>query len=219
MKIGHFTPSYTPISPGQTAQILREESILHGRLGYEYRWWSEELSDIVVIRNRALAQAIEWDLDYLCMQDSDIHSKSSMGAIVLMLETARTTGAAMVAAICGLRRKPHTANVEPCHAGTVYEAKKAGTGLVLIDCRQIAEAQNDNSQWFGKTYGPNGTTIDVGEDIWFCQRLRDAGLSIYVDGRVPTTHAMKDLKTLDYPGAATASSKSPDSYPAGIGTQ
>lgn len=214
MIIGHFTPSYTPISPGQTAQILREESVLHGRLGYDYRWWSEECSDIVMLRNRALAQAIEMGCDYLCMQDSDIQSRSNMGAIVLMLETARSTGAAMVAAICGLRRKPVCANVEPCRPGEVYEAEKAGTGLVLIDCKQVAGIKE---RWFDKSYTDDGTAIDVGEDIWFCQVLKRNGMSLYVDGRVPTTHAMKDLETLDYPGAVTGISKTPPSDPTETG--
>lgn len=214
MIIGHFTPSYTPISPGQTAQILREESVLHGRLGYDYRWWSEECSDIVMLRNRALAQAIEWGCDYLCMQDSDIQSRSSVGAIALLLETARKTDAAMVAAICGLRRKPACANVEPCKPGEVYKATKVGTGLVLIDCKQVATIKE---RWFDKSYSEDGTSIDVGEDIWFCQVLDRAGMSIYVDGRVPTTHAMKDLETLDYPGAAMPSGNSATSNPAETG--
>lgn len=214
MIIGHFTPSYTPITQGQVAQILREENMLNGRLDYDYRWWSEELSDIVAIRNRALKAAIDMGCDFLCMQDSDIYSKSNVGAIALMLATARETGAAMVAAICGLRREPVTANVYPCHAGKVYEAEKAGTGLVLIDCEQAAKLEG---RAFDKTYNKDGTAIEIGEDIWFCRQLRDAGMKIYVDGRVPTTHIRKDAETLDYPGAATQSGISATSNPTATG--
>lgn len=218
MIIGHFTPSYTPITPGQTAQILREENTLHTRLGYNYRWWSEECSDIVVVRNRALKHAIDTGCDFLCMQDSDIYSKSSLGAIAPMLATARETGAALVAAICGLRRIPIRSNVEPSRPGEVYEAEKVGTGLVLIDCKQVAEAESQE-RWFEKTYNHDGTAVDIGEDIWFSRWLRDEGLTIYVDGRVPTTHARKDLETLDYPGATAVGGKSQCGSPAEIGAQ
>lgn len=218
MKIGHFTPSYTPIAPGQVAQILRENETLHERLGYEYLWWSEECSDIVKVRNRALKRAIDIGCDYLCMQDSDIWSKSKIGAIAPMLATARETGAAMVAAICGLRRDPPVANVSPCRPGEVYEAEKAGTGLILIDCEQAADAGPPNCMaWFGKYWSDDGCEIELGEDIWFCHQLAAMRKTIYVDGRVPTTHVHRDLKTLDYPGTATASGQSPDSHPAETG--
>lgn len=197
MIIGHFTPSYTPICAGQVAQILREEATLHDRLGYEYRWWSEEQSSIVAVRNRNLKAAIEMGCDYLCMQDSDIWSKSSIGAIAPMLLTARETGAAMVAAIVGLRRKDAQANVHPVKAGEVYEAEKAGTGLVLIDCAQAAEI---GAPWFMNTYSDDGCNLAVGEDIHFCRLLREHGKRIVVDGRIPTTHVRRDIWTLDYPG-------------------
>ncbi len=216
MRIGHFTPSYTPITPGHIAQLLREEATIHDRLGFEYQWWSEECSDICVVRNRALARAIDEGLDYLCMQDSDIFSKSSLGAIAPMLSTAKETGAAMVAAICGLRREPIRSNVEPSRPGEVYEAIKVGTGLVLIDCRQVAAAiEADNTdRCFDKLYNEDGTAIEVGEDIWFSRWLRNQGLTIFVDGRVPTTHARKDISTLDYPGARQATSQTPSGTPA-----
>lgn len=217
MRIGHFVPSYRPICDGLSAQLVREYSTLAHRLGYDYRYWAEETSDIVILRNCALRQAIEWDCDYLCMQDSDIWSKSSVGAIALMLETARRYGAAMVAAICGLRRQPPAPNVQPYKPGEVYRAEKAGTGLVLIDCKQVAELPQ--RQWFGRAYGDYGCTTELGEDIWFSKELVAAGLSIYADGRVPTTHAHRDVSTLDYPGAVMASGKSPTSHPTEIGAQ
>lgn len=197
MIIGHFTPTYTPICPGQVAQILREESVLHDRLGYDYRWWSEERSSIVSVRNSALRDAISMGCDYLLMQDSDVWSKSSMGAVAPMLATARETGAAAVAAIVGLRRKKAAANVLPCRPGEVYAAEKAGTGMILIDC---AQAEEVGAPWFANTYSNDGCEIEVGEDIHFCRLLRKHGKALYVDGRIPTTHVRRDVWTLDYPG-------------------
>lgn len=205
MIIGHFVPSYRPICDGLSAQLLREQDTLAHRLGYDYRYWAEETSDIVVLRNRALKRAIEMGCDYLCMQDSDIWSKSSIGAIAVMLETARKTGAAMTVAICGLRRTPAVSNVEPVRAGEVYKGIKAGTGLVLIDCKQAATIEG---RWFDREYSEDGADIMVGEDIWFCRQLAKHNLELWVDGRVPTTHAKRDVVSLDYPGAATASGNS-----------
>lgn len=216
MRIGHFIPSYRPMCDGLSGQLLREQDTLAHRLGYDYRWWAEETSDIVVLRNRALKDAILQECDYLCMQDSDIWSKASVGAIAFLLETARKHDAALVAAICGLRRIPACANVSPCHFGEVYEADKVGTGLVLIDCKQAAKL---GGMRFGRKYNEDGTEILVGEDIWFSHRLAEAGMKIYVDGRVPTTHGRRDVETLDYPGAATVSGKSPTSHPTETGAQ
>lgn len=209
MKIGHFTPSYSPLCPGLTAQTHREAATLCDRLGYEYTWWDLCNSDISRVRNLALKRAIDTGCDFLCMQDSDIWSKSSIGAIAPMLATARETGAAMVAAICGLRRTPASANVEPCKPGEVYEATKAGTGLVLIDCAQVAEMlETEGGIAFDRKLSADGTEIELGEDIYFCRRLRTAGLTIFVDGRVPTTHVNRDVRTLDYPGTANVSGQS-----------
>ena len=215
MRIGHFVPSYRPICDGLVAQVLREQDTIAHRLEYDYRFWAEETSDLVILRNRALNFAIEQECDYLCMQDSDIWSKSSVGAIAFMLETARKHDAALVAAICGLRRTPPVANVKPMHAGKVYEAEKVGTGLVLIDCKKAVDIEG---MAFGRTYNEDGSEMLVGEDIWFSHRLTEAGHKIYVDGRVPTTHARRDVETLDYPGSAKTSGKSSDSHPAEIGT-
>ena len=202
VRIGHFTPAYTPICPGQTAQLLREQDTLDG-LGYEYRWWAWELSDIVAVRNMALKQALEWDLDYLVMQDSDVWSKSSIGAVAPLLSACQQSGAAMVAALVGLRQNPHRANVQPVKPGELYEAEKVGTGLVLIDLAKI-RAVEKQEQWFGREYNAFGDQIVVGEDIYFCRNLQRHGLKVYVEGRIPTTHANKDVTTLDYPGAAAA---------------
>jgi hypothetical protein len=207
MRIGHFTPSYTPITPGLTAQTHREAATLTEKLNYSYEWWEESCSDIVKIRNRAIKRSIDECHNYLCMQDSDIYSKSSIGVIAPMLATALETGAAMVAAICGLRRTPPCSNVEPSRPGQVYTAEKAGTGIVLIDVGQVSKIWGTR-RLFDKSYNEDGTEIEVGEDIWFCRVLRDAGLSIYVDGRVPTTHVQVDRTTLDYPGANANASAS-----------
>lgn len=201
MRVAHFTPSYKPICDGQTAQLLREHDSLNRRVeGYEYMWWSLELSDIARVRNLALQQAIDWECDFLVMQDSDVYSKASIGAIPLLLETAASSDATIVAAIVGLRREPHTANVEPCNPGQVYKAEKCGTGLVCIDVNQV-KAWNYDGPWFKFIYNQRGTECEVGEDIFFSQLVTEMGGSIWVDGRVPTTHVCKDTKSLDYPGA------------------
>ncbi len=210
MRIGHFTPTYTPICDEQHVQVLREKDTLQDRLMFDYRRWTANASDIVILRNRALAYAIEMECDYLCMQDSDIFSKHPMGAIAPLLETAVKTGAAMVAAICGMRKAGAPANVEPCRPGEVYEAERVGTGLVVIDCKMASKIVG---MAFAKIYDVDGTNIRTGEDVWFCERLQELGAKIFVDGRVPTTHINRDVLTLDFPGAATVSSKSQTSNP------
>lgn len=209
MKIGHWIPSYRPPCDQLTMQTHVERTVLEERLGYEYRLWTDSSTDIKALRNGALEQAMEWGLDYLCMQDSDIYSKSSIGAISIMLETARTKDATQVAAICGLRRYPHQANVQPFGPdlrGTVYEAEKCGTGLVLIDVKAVASWDYEDA-WFDQIYNRRGTKLERGEDIFFSKLVREMGGKLFVDGRVPTTHILADHRTLDYPGAAAARSE------------
>ena len=202
MKIGHITPCYTPIAPGQVAQLLREQDVLTGRLEYDYRWWGESYTDIKRLRNRTMETAIRWELDYLVMQDADVWSKSNIGAIAPMLDTLRSVEATMVSAIVGRRRKPHVANAEPCRAGEVYVAEKCGTGLVLIDVQKVASWKFSGA-WFDQTYNTRGSAIETGEDIFFSKLVRkmDGEEALWIDGRVPTTHALEDTSTLDYPGA------------------
>lgn len=208
MKIGHFIPTYRPCCDGLVMQIPREEYYLHGRLNIDYQPWCERTSDIATLRNRAVDEAINRGLDYLCMQDSDIFSKSKVGAITLLLETMMQKEATMVAAICGLRRDPPEPNVRPVQPGEVYEGTRAGTGLVLFDVAKLKELREKEGRLFDREYNEHGTSMETGEDIWLCKLILKHGGSIIIDGRVPTTHGMEDFKTLDYPGAVSARSES-----------
>lgn len=201
MRIGHFTPGYGGVCDEQGEQLLRE-SITMGQLGYEWRHWKEYSTDIVSVRNRNLQRAIDKGLDYVLFQDADIYSNSKIGAAAVLLETARKTGAAAVAALVGLRSEPPKANVWPLpeQPGAVYEAEKAGTGIMLIDCRQIA-SWDYSGPWFDNVYADERKTrIETGEDIYFCNLIREMGATLYVDSRLPTTHVKRDTRTLDYPG-------------------
>lgn len=215
MRIAHFTPAYTPIHWGQTGQLLRDSATM-ARLDYEWMWWCEESTDIVSIRNRALRKALDRGFDYLVMQDSDVFSKASIGAVAILLETARRHKATAVAAMVGLQgssrpgyQESPKANVWPLpqQFGDVYKAEKAGTGLIMIDCAQVASWEHGGAFFANEYTDATKTRIGTGEDIFFCNLIHQHGGSLYVDSRVPTTHVKRDARTLDYPGAVNGDRK------------
>ena len=67
----------------------------------------------------------------------------------------------------------------------VHEIKWTGLGAALVDMRKVAGLQEP---WFAYGAQPNGT--QVSEDLWFCDRIRDAGGKIYGVAEVRCGHVM-----------------------------
>lgn len=204
LKIGHYFPCYRKPEPHLLVQVSNEARTLE-QLGHEYYCDQDEHGDIVIARNRALENAIKAGLDFLCMQDSDNWTTSSVGAIAPMLQTAQANGAAAVAAIVGLRGHKRC-NVEPARPREVYRGKRAGAGILLID---IARVKDYPRPFFMNEYSPDGLHKDPGQDIYFSRLLESQGGELWIDGRIPTIHKQSDLSSLFYPGTdATAGGKS-----------
>lgn len=77
---------------------------------------------------------------------------------------------------------------------TLYEARYAGTGVMLIDLAifrdpnfGITDEKGGKSPWFNFGRGSEGQLM-MGEDVWFCNVARSAGYEIWIDPTVKVTH-------------------------------
>ena len=97
-----------------------------------------------------------------------------------------------------LRRSGADSSVVPDKPGEVYEAERAGTGLMLIDLAQInGIAKVYEGPWFRRTYlDQRETKLDRTGDYWFCETVRQYGGIVVGDARFLTEHAV--TRTLVY---------------------
>lgn len=210
MRLGIFVPAYDErLHSGLAFQLIRDTN--HGRMaGHDVSTVIRHSCDLVWSRNKALDEAVRSDWDFLMMVDADVYCDAPEGALMPMLKTAQETDATMVVAVVPLRtvtEGQHTrVSVEPFFPGRVYEADKAGTGLVLIDLRKVREwyclcnePQAGTCEQCGKYSGPcfyrlyedgHCAVQKTGLDIWFSKhvvREQNGGL-VVCDARIPTVH-------------------------------
>lgn len=148
-------------------------------------------------RNHAVNLAESINADYLLMQDADTWSHGS--CVGSLLRTMREHRAAAVAAAVALRNRGGC-NVEPSRPGERYIANEAGTALMLLDMKQIADVPRP---LFVSRTKPDGVTKEIGEDIYFCRHIRAHGKLLAVDYTLTTAHATQDVSYLAPPNANT----------------
>ena len=200
LKVLHYIPCYQQRTYIQVAHQCVYEAAALSQQDIRYQPWWTDGHDIASMRNHALGTALGENFDYICMQDSDVYSPGTEGAISRLVESAQSHGAALTAAICGLRwtgTETINPNVKPFDEG-IYEAERAGTGLVLIDCVQV-KAWDYDGPWFARTYTTTRQTkIDYGEDFFFSALCQQQCAKIIVDSRIETKHVYTDHERLHY---------------------
>jgi len=77
-------------------------------------------------------------------------------------------------------------------ADTLYEAKYAGTGLMLINLSIFKEDWKDpqtgnKTPWFNFGRDSQGA-LALGEDAWFCYSARDNGFTVWIDPTISVKH-------------------------------
>lgn len=65
-----------------------------------------------------------------------------------------------------------------------FKCFAVGTGLMLIDMRVFEKMEQP---WFAFSHHPDGS-LDYGEDVWFCKRVREAGFEVWCDPTIPVGH-------------------------------
>lgn len=66
----------------------------------------------------------------------------------------------------------------------IFPCDGLGTGVLLID---MSVFKATPQPWFSFEYHDDGT-LKVGEDMWFCQRARAAGFTVWCDPTIPVGH-------------------------------
>lgn len=195
IKLAHWTPAYR----GMMRAELRNQSLLDfctlAEQKVTYGSWHTASADLARARNEAVEHAIARGFDYLAMQDADVCAimtdEQQESPLAQLLETAQAKSALLVGALCVLRRGHGEVNVDPLADG-VYRADSIGTGLVLIDLRQLiarATTADYTGPWFANTYkDARHTRLERGEDMFFCELVKALGGEIWADARIATDH-------------------------------
>lgn len=143
-------------------------------------------------RNMMVGKAIDLGCDYLLMVDSDVIPPENALASLLSRRTdfcagwyPKGTDETMTNIV-----KTGTLYFRECYSvdemsglSGLVEAKGTGMGCALV---RVAAISAMKRPWFEFVDYQDGTVL--GEDYFFCQRMRGYGLKVYVDADVACRH-------------------------------
>lgn len=85
---------------------------------------------------------------------------------------------------------------EDWNYGDVIDVDYTGMGCVLIDMRVFDEISEPYFKYYKGSPEPNDGIGTLGEDVWFCEKVLEAGYKIYVDTLVQCKHEDFAKRTL-----------------------
>lgn len=181
MRIGHVIPAYGQRVHVQVAMALAREAAWCEANGHTHVPFFVDMIGVDRARNVAVSTALRVQCDLLLMQDADTYAlpEHNYSAIAALMRH----GAAVVGCAVASRNRDRM-NCEPARPGETYEGI-VGTGLMLLDLRELAAVPRP---WFRYQVAEDGESVAMGEDLYFCHRVREAGHRVVVDYSVPTGH-------------------------------
>jgi len=185
VRIGHLVPAYGQRVHVQVALAFAREASWCEHAGHVHVPFFVDMIGVDRSRNTAVSLAIKAKCDFLLMQDADTYAlpEHNYSAMSALLETMTAHDVAAVGAAVASRNRDRM-NCEPARPGEVYEGE-VGTGLMLIDLRKLADLPRP---WFRYEVAADGETVQCGEDLYFCRRVKAAGHKVLVDYTIPTGH-------------------------------
>lgn len=137
-------------------------------------------ADIVSSRTWLVKEALKSGATHLLFIDSDMFFPSDV--IPRML----ARGKDILGVEYNRRRMPIEGTSQPLTEKNddIYQAKHAGTGLMLIDLKVFKDW---DGAWFNFGRDSEGM-LKLGEDAWFCYSARDRGIETYIDATIKTGH-------------------------------
>ena len=141
---------------------------------------------VTLVRNRLVRNFLKSDCTHFMMMDDDV--EPPVGALAKLLAVNRPVATGVCPIFVAGRL---VANVKGIHdkdwpeqrQDGVFPVKHCGLGFALI---QRDTFERISFPWFNWPEEEDGTS--VGEDVWFCHRVRQAGLQIFCDGAVVCGH-------------------------------
>lgn len=148
-------------------------------------------------RNHIMDEAIKCECDYLYFLDSDM-LPDPMSPLALLEVLKSTPDAVMTTGHAYRRGYPHTSVWTKVHQNRAmqvtapsttppFEIESAGSACNMIDVKWVRD--NLTKPWFvqGQVIH-EGRPVEVNEDSWFCQRIREKGGKIIAVPQVRPGH-------------------------------
>ncbi len=156
-------------------------------------------NSITTARNSIVKQAIEGGYDYLFMMDTDQVYPSN--TFVKLMEDSITHNAPVCCIYVHRRYPPYEPILlrgelgqykhvpdEECFSGGLVPVDATGAAGMLLD---MSIFNTIKEPWFEFSKTDKGAP--VGEDIFFCHKLRKAGIPIFVDTSVKVGHIIEQV--------------------------
>ena len=117
-----------------------------------------------------------------------MYTEPPVNPLALLHTTARLCDATVTGGVVALRNREKL-NVDPLKPGEVYNANRLGTALMLIDLVRLDRLEAGPSvQWFKDSFSADGSTLDMGEDVYFTERVNKLGGKVVADYTFRTLH-------------------------------
>jgi hypothetical protein len=140
-----------------------------------------------VVRTRIVEKFLASDATHLVMLDDDVVAPEGTLERLIALDAPVATAACPfgIGGRVFLNAKPVGCEKWPTRPEPrVFEAHHAGLACSLIAREVFARVA---PPWFWMGASSNGRYV-IGEDVWFCNRLRDANVPILCDGTAVCSH-------------------------------
>lgn len=202
MKVALCSPDYGGLCSTVNKFTNGSDRVWLAMNGHEEFVFGTDAVDISTVRNKAMHHAIDAGCNRLLMIDSDVAVEGGNSSLASLMPLMDEKDCALAGIPVMLRRAEqmpdgrwkNTVNCSPIFAGEVYQGRVA-TGILLINLDQVKELPEP---WFYDVRNENNTERTVTQDMYFCDKVRDAGLKVYVDFRIPSVHrARPEYSTAD----------------------
>lgn len=207
---GSLVPFKTMESIESTLMYMSNIRWPDGSVKYKINWRKVRATNIYSGRNQLCQMALDAGADYVCMVDSDMVFPHD--TLFKLLEHRKPVVSALAfrkifpyQPVIGIRsqlnpevEKDPWGNdmyrfdiIENWVDGALIEVDATGTAFLLIDMEVIRKIEKP---WFYHHYFDsesgrhNHQTRELGSDYYFCCRVRNAGIPIYVDTSAKIGH-------------------------------
>jgi hypothetical protein len=141
---------------------------------------------IELVRTRLMTRFLDSNADYVLTIDDDVVAPDDAAERLLALRAPVATASYPIMTEAGLVWDVKLTDADdwlPQLPGGVFPVRHAGLGYVLIHRDVLTRLRKP---WFQFGAAPGGRMI--GEDVWFCNGVTQAGFQILCDGSIRCSH-------------------------------
>jgi hypothetical protein len=190
---------------GATARSLVRITREAAQCGVEAYMVSANYTYLDLTRNKIVEGLNQYDWDYCLMVDSDISITNSNSENIF--KRWKESGKDFIAGIYANRKPPHLPHIFALSAdkkaynplivwpeNDMFPVDAAATGFMLFTKSALSKIKNPKP--FNYTnYGH--PTSQLGEDLSFCKKMKNAGVQLWADPFVKLGHQSSIIYTID----------------------